>query len=110
MKFRLNYRVESPGFDYSVNIAECRGQVNLMVQALTDKLTDEQYHELCHQLHGEKMEFDEIDGECKVGNTLEQKKYYTVSSSLYRGVFWSTLNALDKLDEEEEERAEEDNK
>lgn len=107
MEFKLNYQVESAGFDYSVNISECKGRVNLMVQALTDKLTDDQYHELCHQLYGTKMEFDDIDGECKVGNSLEEKKYYTVSSSLYRGIFWATLNALDNLDEDEEERREE---
>ena len=106
MKFKLNYPVKGSGIDYSVNISHCSRRVGSMVQVLANKLTDEQYHELCHQLHGVKMEFDKVDGECSVGDTLKKKKYYTVSSSLYRGIFWSTLQELDELDEEAEEDSE----
>lgn len=106
MKFKLNYQVKGSGIDYSVHISHCSRRVGSMVQVLADKLTDEQYHELCHQLHGVKMEFDKVDGECSVGDTLKKKKYYTVSSSLYRGIFWSTLQELDELDEEAEEDSE----
>lgn len=106
VKFKLNYQVKGSGIDYSVNISHCSRRVGSMVQVLANKLTDEQYHELCHQLHGVKMEFDGVDGECSVGDTLKEKKYYTVSSSLYRGIFWSTLQELDELDEEAEEGSE----
>jgi hypothetical protein len=57
---------------------------------------DLEYHELCHQLHGSKSEFDGADdGECHVaGWSDEQKRWFTVKSALYRGIFWQTLNKL----------------
>ena len=108
MKFRLNYQVESAGFDYSVRVSLGSGRMDTMIQALADKWTDDEYHELCHQLHGTKMEFNRIDGECSSGDTLAEKKRYTVLSSLYRGVYWSTLHALDELDLDALEAEEED--
>ena len=67
------------------------------------ELSDQDYHELCHQLHGSKSQFDEIDGECSVGSSLQEKKRYTVYSALYRGIYWGTMKALDDLDLEKME-------
>ena len=75
-----------------------------MILALADALTEEEYHELCHQLHGSKLEFDEFDGECS--KPVGVRYVYTVQSALYRGVFWSTLEALDaKKEQKEQEEA-----
>lgn len=71
-----------------------------MIQYLADELTEREYHELCHQLHGTKAEFDEVDGECDKP-TQEQRYYYTTQSALYRGIFWQTLERLDILQERE---------
>lgn len=66
-----------------------------MIDCLADQLTDLEYHELCHQLHGTKSEFDgPDDGECHLELPEAQKRAYTVKSALYRGIFWQTLNAL----------------
>lgn len=103
MKFRLNYKVESTGFDYSTNSTYDGGRVDSMIQMLASELSDQDYHELCHQLHGSKSQFDEIDGECSVGSSLQEKKRYTVYSALYRGIYWGTMKALDDLDLEKME-------
>lgn len=60
-KFKLNYKLPQQ-VDYSVN---CLGdKQDKFIDALAAQLTDEEYHELCHQLHGTKSEFDgEDDGE-----------------------------------------------
>ena len=65
-----------------------------MIAVLANELTEQEYHELCHQLYGTKSEFDRIDGECDKP-TKGEKYYYTVQSALYRGVFWQTLERLD---------------
>lgn len=65
-----------------------------MISTLAEELTEQEYHELCHQLYGTKSEFDEVDGECDKP-TREERYYYTVQSALYRGVFWQTLERLD---------------
>ena len=71
-----------------------------MISKLAEELTEQEYHELCHQLHGTKSEFDEVDGECDK-LTKEAKYYYTVQSALYRGIFWQVLEKLDfELDQE----------
>ena len=53
-----------------------------MISKLAEELTEREYHELCHQLHGTKEEFDQEDGECSVPYN---KYFYTVQSALYRG-------------------------
>ena len=65
------------------------------------QLTDEEYHELAHQLHGTKSEFDgEDDGEVHLDYADHNyKKYYTVKASLYRGIFWRTIAQLDQFDQ-----------
>lgn len=88
-----------------------------MTDVMGQALTDEQYHELCHQLFGSKAEFDEVDGECTIelnlaDETEEEKRiyrrHYTVLSALSRGIFWKTLKALRDIDAKKEEEIEED--
>ena len=109
MEFRLEnnpkgkigeYGVPCSGLDYSANSSGKR--VDDLIRFLSEKITDEEYHELCHQLYGQKSEFNKIDGEFENG-LMDWKKYRTVKASLYRGIFWSTLRALDDLDAEAEE-------
>ena len=59
-EFKLNYKLPQQ-VDYSLN---CLGdKQDKFIDALAAQLTDEEYHELCHQLHGTKSEFDgEDDG------------------------------------------------
>jgi hypothetical protein len=66
------------------------------IELLGRSLSDLEYHELCHQLHGTKSEFDGADdGECHVASwTEEQKRCFTVKSALYRGIFWQVMNEL----------------
>lgn len=66
-----------------------------MISKLAEELTEQEYHELCHQLHGSKAEFDQEDGECTIKGSKERRYFYTVQSALYRGVFWQTLERLD---------------
>lgn len=83
-------------------------------QALANKLTDEEYHELCHQLNGTKAEYDGIDdGECHREEapskmSLQRKKFWAVKDSLYRGVFEVTMARLAYLREEEWEKNHQD--
>lgn len=72
-----------------------------MISVLAEELTEQEYHELCHQLHGSKMEFDQEDGECTIKGSKERKYFYTVQSALYRGIFWETLERLDFFEERE---------
>lgn len=72
-----------------------------MISKLAEELTEQEYHELCHQLHGSKAEFDPEDGECTIKGSKERKYFYTVQSALYRGIFWQVLEKLDfELDQE----------
>lgn len=71
-----------------------------MISVLAEELTEREYHELCHQLHGSKLEFDTVDGECD-NNVPYGKYFYTVQSALYRGIFWETLERLDFYEERE---------
>ncbi|WP_294593302.1 hypothetical protein [uncultured Streptococcus sp.] len=41
MKFRLNYKVESTGFDYSTNATYDGGRVDSMIQMLASELSDQ---------------------------------------------------------------------
>lgn len=95
MEFKIKEKLPQT-VDYAVNVHGDR--CNEFINAIADKLTDEEYHELCHQLNGTKSEFDGADdGEVHLEHV--DKKYYTVKSALYRGIFWSTLARLDSLDE-----------
>lgn len=96
MKFKLKEKI-SQHLDYTADTPN--NASSSMMRLLADALTEEQYHELCHQLHGSKAEFDEVDGEC----TAPDKYYFTVKSALYRGIFWATLDALDELEEKQAE-------
>jgi hypothetical protein len=72
-----------------------------MIAVLAEELTEQEYHELCHQLYGSKAEFDQEDGECTIKGSKERKYFYTVQSALYRGIFWETLERLDFYEERE---------
>lgn len=102
-KFKLNYSVNATNDYYPSQNPTPRQQS--MMQALADGLSDEEYHELAHQLHGQKAEFNDVDGEFNdesdMSKSMKYKKYMTVVSALYRGIFWQTLEALDDLDEDE---------
>lgn len=72
------------------------GHAVAKIELLAQSLSDLEYHELCHQLHGTKSEFDGLDdGECHVAGWSElQKRCFTVKSALYRGIFWQVMNEL----------------
>lgn len=78
---------------------------NKFIQAIANKLTDEEYHELCHQLHNRKAEYDVIDGEFYEENNsklaLKRKKFRAVKDSLYRGIFAETMEQLESLKSED---------
>lgn len=80
--------------DPSVDKAD--GHSLAKIELLAHSLSDFEYHELCHQLNGAKSEFDGLDnGVCHVaGWTEEQKRFFTVKSALYRGIFWQVMNEL----------------
>lgn len=95
MEFKIKEKLPQT-VDYAVNVQG--GRCNEFIDAMADKLTDEEYHELCHQLNGTKSEFDgDDDGEVHLEHV--DKKYYAVKSALYRGIFWATMSQLDELDE-----------
>lgn len=82
--------------DYSIDQAS--DSVLNMISCIAERLTDREYHELCHQLHGTKSEFDgPDDGECHLALATPQKRAYTVKSALYRGIFWQTINEVRKI-------------
>lgn len=95
MEFKIKEKLPQT-VDYAVNVQG--GRCKEFIDAMADKLTDEEYHELCHQLNGTKSEFDgDDDGEVHLEHV--DKKYYAVKSALYRGIFWATMSQLDELDE-----------
>lgn len=83
--------------DYSIDQADTN--VLAMIDCIARRLTDREYHELCHQLHGTKSEFDgPDDGECHIEPLSQvRKRAYTVKSALYRGIFWQTINEVQKI-------------
>ena len=96
MQFSISGKLPQNYTDYDVD--SDNGRLNKYVNAIAERLTDDEYHELCHQLHGTKSEFDgDDDGE--VHMDYVDKKYYAVKSALYRGIFWATMSQLDELDE-----------
>lgn len=95
MKFLLDYKLNQK--DGEVSQVPSFSQ-RKMIASLAEALTDEEYHEICHQLYGTKEEFDKIDGECD--KPQSEKKYFAVQSALYRGIFWQTLAQIDFVKEQ----------
>lgn len=95
-RFKLEKQDDNREVDYSVEGHGAR--VNHAIEVLADSINDDVYHELAHQLSGTKAEFSDDDGEAHV---LGDRKYFTVKASLYRGIFWKTLERLDNLDEKD---------
>lgn len=92
MNFKINKKFEQH-LDESVDGADSHSVAK--IELLAQSLSDVEYHELCHQLHGSKSEFDGADdGECHVAGSEMQKRFYTVKSALYRGIFWQVMNEL----------------
>lgn len=95
--FKLHDKFEQ-SIDYDIEDVSGR-----FIGALASVLTDEEYHELAHQLHGSKSEYDRVDGEVD-GNygslPMAERKFRVVKDSLYRGVFWKTLKELEWLENE----------
>lgn len=93
MDFEIKKKFEQ-SLDPSADKAD--GHSLAKIELLAQSLSDEEYHELCHQLHGTKSEFDGLDdGECHVaGWSDDQKRCFTVKSALYRGIFWQVMNEL----------------
>lgn len=86
--------------DYAVQ--DSGNRVNHIIGVIADSIDDEVYHALAHQMHGTKEEFNGVDdGEAHVKG---DRKYFTVKSALYRGIFWDVLSQLDYRDEEELEK------
>lgn len=96
MKFKIQEKLPQ---DYQYYVYDLD---DVMIGAMAKVLTDEEYHELCHQLHGTKSEFDEVDGECEPDSrnmTMEDRYRFTIKSAISRGIFWGTLKRLhDDLD------------
>lgn len=97
MDFLLDYKVKSSGLDDSWK------SLSDVIARLAEDLTEEQYHEICHQLHGEKAEYDgKDDGEYHSFYTnVADRNRRVVSDALYRGIFARTLEALRKEDLED---------
>lgn len=93
MDFEIKQKFEQH-LDTSADKAD--GHSLAKIELLAHSLSDLEYHELCHQLHGTKSEFDGLDdGECHVaGWSDDQKRCFTVKSALYRGIFWQVMNEL----------------
>lgn len=95
MKFKLSKK-----FDQEINY-DIEEVPSRFIEALASVLTEEEYHELAHQLNGTKSEYDLIDGELENGSLpMVGKKFRVVKDSLYRGIFWQTVNKLDWLKNE----------
>lgn len=100
LKFKIQEKLEQ-NYQYYVYDLD-----DHMIDVMADILTEEQYHELCHQLYGTKAEFDEIDGECEPNSrnmTKEDRYRYTVKSGISRGIFWDTLKRLNDIEENDDD-------
>lgn len=109
MKFIIDEKLPTNGINYAWLDVDDK-----FFQALANKLTDEEYHELCHQLNGTKAEYDGVDdGEYHEDSSskmaLKRKKFWAVKDSLYRGVFEVTMARLAYLKEQEWEKKHLDN-
>lgn len=92
MEFEIKKKIEQNPENYKdKNMFSVR-----FVEALANELSENEYHELAHQLYKTASEFDEIDGEC-TGTKLD-KKYFTVLMALSRGIFWSVIGELEGLE------------
>lgn len=98
MDFLLDYKVKSAGLNDSWK------SIPAEVEKLSKGLTEEVYHELCHQMNGQKAEYDgQDDGEYHGSYTsIEDRNFRVFSDSLYRGIYARTLEALALKKEEEE--------
>lgn len=94
MNFLIYYKIDQKDGEVSQTPSLSQRK---MIASLAEALTDEEYHEICHQLYGTKEEFDKIDGECD--KPQSEKKYFAVQSALYRGIFWQILSEMDKAKE-----------
>ena len=98
MKFKIQEKLQQDYKYYVKDLDDC------VIDAMAQVLTKKEYHELCHQLHGTKAEFDSVDGECEPDLdyiTDEYRYRYTIKSAISRGIFWDTLKKLAEVDKEE---------
>lgn len=104
MKFQIQEKLQQ---DYKYYIYDLDDR---MIDAMAQVLTEEQYHELCHQLYKTKVEFDLVDGECEPDSnmTKEERYRYTIKSAISRGIFWDTLKKLADIEEEKWEKNHQD--
>lgn len=94
MKFKVQYKFAHKLRNYPFDDT---GRVQEMIEQMTSELTDEEYHELCHQLYGLEPKFSEIDGECSYEHN---KKYHTIAMALQYDVFWRVLEELSDIEQE----------
>lgn len=95
MNFLINYKIDQKDGEVSQTPSLSQRK---MIASLAEALTDEEYHEICHQLFGTKDEFNQVDGDCD--KQEDEKKFYAVQSALYRGIFWQTLAQIDFVKEQ----------
>ena len=95
MNFLINYKIDQKDGEVSQTPSLSQRK---MIASLAEALTDEEYHEICHQLFGTKAEFNQVDGDCD--KQEDEKKFYAVQSALYRGIFWQTLAQIDFVKEQ----------
>ena len=95
MNFLNNYKIDQKDGEVSQTPSLSQRK---MIASLAEALTDEEYHEICHQLFGTKDEFNQVDGDCD--KQEDEKKFYAVQSALYRGIFWQTLAQIDFVKEQ----------
>lgn len=99
MQFKIQEKLKPAPLLYA-----WRGVDGKIINAIADVLTDEEYHEICHQLHGTKSEYNGLDdGLYHNSDDLLTGKRHAVRDSLYRGVFAATMNELELLKEQEED-------
>ena len=94
MNFLIDYKIDQKDGEVSQTPSLSQRK---MIASLAEALTDEEYHEICHQLFGTKDEFNQVDGDCD--KREDEKKFYAVQSALYRGIFWQILSEMDKAKE-----------
>ena len=95
MNFLIYYKIDQKDGEVSQTPSLSQRK---MIASLAEALTDEEYHEICHQLFGTKDEFNQVDGDCD--KQEDEKKFYAVQSALYRGIFWQTLAQIDFVKEQ----------
>ncbi len=88
----------SNGYDYNWNSS----YLNKFINAMAKVLTNQEYHELCHQLYLVKSEYNEKDdGELhESGWSLLDKKRKVIADSLYCGIFSAAMSELGYYNEQ----------